>query len=126
MDRITDEAIAFGVYIGKTWPGFVVKMEQSLAKILPEPSNRGLKHIWRYGSADVAVYRGDKLICIFEPGGSHHFQDEKQMKNDRRKWKLCEINGVRCLRIANGVIGKLSNRQKRKMFGRFLFGVKNV
>jgi hypothetical protein len=53
--------------------------------------------------------------------GSHHWED-KQSLNDRRKWKLAEINGVRCLTMMNGIMERLSNRKWRALLGRFLFG----
>jgi hypothetical protein len=122
--RITEEALLIVGYIQRFWSKLLkVKIEQPLKTLFPEPSNRGLKHIWKYGSADIVVYRRSRIVAIFEPGGSAHFQDETQMKNDRRKWKLCEINGVRCLRIANGVLSQLSRRQRRNLLGRFIFGI---
>jgi hypothetical protein len=95
-----------------------------LKRLFAEPGNKGLKHIWKYGSADLVVWKKDKLVCIIEPGGSHHFTDEKQIKNDKRKWMLCEKNGVRCMKMANGLVFGLSNRQRRKLLGRLLFGLK--
>lgn len=126
MNRITPDAISIKTYINETWPNFRVELEEYLRDILPQPRNKGLNHIWKYGSADVVVRKDEKIVAIFEPGGSAHFQDEKQMKNDRRKWKLCELNNIRCLRIANGVLDRLSKRQKRKLIGRYLFGLKEV
>lgn len=117
---ITPEAIAIKEYINKTWTQFTVELECRLSDLFPRP-NRGCVHIWTYGSADVVVRKHGKIIAIIEPGGSHHFTDEKQIKNDRAKWKLCEINGVGCLRVANSIMGALSNRQKRKMLGKYLF-----
>jgi hypothetical protein len=123
------EALYVEDYINKTWPGrfrVVVRRPHGvpLRELFPEPRNTGLRHIWRHGSVDVVVYNGDKLIAGFEPGGSQHFQDEIQMKNDRRKWKLFDVNGVKCFRYANGLLEKLSNRQRRKLVGRYLFGIK--
>src|SRR4051812_13847853 len=94
---ITEEALRIKGYINLKWPQFRVEVEQQLRNILPKPTNYGLAHIWKYGAADLVVYLGNKLICIFEPGGSQHFTDEKQIKNDKRKWMLCHKNGVRCL-----------------------------
>lgn len=122
MERITEETKKYEKYIHEQWKYlFETKKEIFLRELLPEPKNSGLKHIWKYGADDLVVYRNGKIVCVIEPGGSHHFQDEKQMKNDRRKWKLHEINGIKLLRIANGVFDQLSNRKKRQLLGKFLF-----
>lgn len=120
MDLITEEALSIKDYIKEQWPQFDVQLEQRLNTLFPQPL-KGCKHIWRHGTADIVVRRGGKIVAVIEPGGSHHFQDEKQMKNDRAKWKLCQINGVGCLRIANGVLDKLSKRKKRTLLGKYLF-----
>jgi hypothetical protein len=77
-----------------------------LSSVFPESENVGLRHIWKWGSADLIVYRHGKLICLIESGGSHHWE-EKQSPNDRRKWKLAEIIGIRCLTRMNGMMGSL-------------------
>lgn len=121
----TEEVIKLNEYIKSKWKFFQTQLEVPLSKIFPEPENNGLKHIWRFGSADLIVYRDGKPVCIFEPGGQHHWED-RQSLNDRRKYKLCEINKVRCLHLMNGVLDKLSNTQKRRLVGRYLFGLKTI
>jgi hypothetical protein len=121
MDIITEEIKQIEMYINKTWRQFGTRKEVRLRELFPEPKNRGLRHIWRYGSADLVVYRDSRPICIMEAGGSHHF-DEKQGQNDRRKWKLAELNGVRCLNMVNGLMLRLSRRKWRALLGRYLFG----
>ena len=121
-DTITDEQRAIAGYIEQTWPGrFHVELSIRLSQIFPEPENKGLKHIWKYGEADIVVYREKKPVAIIEPGGAHHFE-EKQSLNDRRKWKLTEQNGVRCLTMMNGLQTRLSKRKWRALLGRYLFG----
>jgi hypothetical protein len=120
-DIITEDIRQIEAYINRTWKHLSTEKEIRLNKIFPEPENVGLKHIWRYGSADLVVYRHDKPTCIIESGGSHHWE-EKQSLNDRRKWKLAEINGVRCLTMMNGMMERLSNRKWRELLGGFLFG----
>lgn len=125
--RITNEAIEIQEYINKTWSKlFYAELEKPLKDIFPEPENRGLKHIWKYGSADIVVRRklNNEICLILEPGGAHHFNDEKQVKNDKRKWKLCEINNVECVHLVNSLKKNLSNRKWRNFLGKFLF--KNV
>lgn len=118
---ITEEAKAIKAYIELTWPiHFCVRLEVPLKEIFIEPENAGLRHIWRYGSADLAVFRNGKLVALIEPGGAQHF-GEKQSLNDRRKWKLAEQNGVRCLHVMNGVMNSLSKRKWRALVGSFLF-----
>jgi hypothetical protein len=123
--RVTEEAKAIKAYIEQTWPRlFSVKLELPLKEVFSEPENAGLKHIWRYGSADVVVYRDSKPVTIIEPGGGQHF-GEKQSLNDRRKWKLAEQNGVGCLHVMNGVMNSLSKRKWRALLGSYLFPKKN-
>jgi len=60
-----------------------------------------------------------------DPGGSHHWE-EKQSLNDRRKWKLAEVKGVRCLTMMNGMMERLPNRKWRELLGRYIYGVKEA
>jgi len=121
MQTPTDEALAIKDYINSKWGNlFTVETERPLSKLFPKPENPGLKHIWTYGSADIVIYRKGRPVAIIEPGGQHHFE-EKQSLNDRRKWKLAELNGVKCLFVMNGVMRSLSNRKWRSLLGKFLF-----
>ena len=120
--RITEDIILIEKYIKDTWKHFTTVKEVRLSKLFPEPENKGLKHIWTYGSADLVVYRNDKPIAIIEAGGGQHFK-EKQSLNDRRKWKLCDINNAPCLTMINGLKDQLSNRQWRALLGKYLFKV---
>jgi hypothetical protein len=119
-ERITDEVLEIESYINKTWTRVITKTEVPLKDLFPEPRNPGLKHIWKWGAADLVVFACKTPICIIEPGGSHHWE-ERQMKNDRRKWKLAELNGVNCLFIMNHVVGRLSKRQLRGLLGKNVF-----
>lgn len=121
---ITEDIKQIEKYINNTWKQFTTRKEHPLKELFPEPENVGLKHIWKYGSADLVVYRDNKPICIIESGGGHHFE-EKQSLNDRCKWKLAEQNGVRCLTMMNGLIQRLSKRKWRALLGRYLFGCKD-
>lgn len=122
MDLITEEIKNVETYIHSQWKNkFVTKLEVPLKDLFSEPDNNGLKHIWKFGSCDLVVFKNDKPICVFEIGGQHHFEP-KQQRNDRRKWKLCEINGVKCSgNIMNGVFEKLSNRKKRLLVRKYLW-----
>lgn len=125
-NTITDEQRAIAAYIEQTWPGrFHVELGVKLSGVFPEPENKGLRHIWRYGEADIVVYQRETPIAIIEPGGAHHFE-EKQSLNDRRKWKLAEQNSVRCLTMMNGLQARLSKRKWRALIGRALFGTQDV
>jgi len=123
---ITETAKKVKEYIKKTWPKFNPVLEIPLCDLFSDPGKGGLQSIWKHGSADVVVYSGDKIVAIFEPGGSHHFQDPKQIRRDRCKYKLCQINGVECFRFANSLFDALSNKKRRAMFGKFLFKEKNM
>ena len=122
---ITEDIKQIEAYINRTWKHLSTEKEIRLKKVFPEPENVGLRHIWRYGSADLIVYRHKKPVCIIESGGSHHWE-EKQSLNDRRKWKLAEINDVRCLTMMNGMMERLSNRKWRELLGRYIFGTKET
>jgi|GEM_PF-3368926 len=117
---ITEEIRKIEGYINATWPQFTTRKEVRLRELFPEPKNTGLRHIWKYGAADLVVYRQDKVLCIIEAGGAQHFED-KQSLNDRRKWKLAEQNGVGCLTMMNGLMDGLSKRKWRSLLGRYLF-----
>jgi len=120
---ITEDIKQVERYINDTWKQFTTQKEIRLNKVFPEPENIGLRHIWKYGSVDLVIYRDDKPVCIIESGGAHHFE-EKQSLNDRRKWKLAEQNNVKCLNMMNGLMQRLSKRKWRALLGRYLFGCK--
>jgi len=120
---ITAEIKQIEKYINVTWKHFTTQKEIRLSKVFPEPENIGLKHIWKWGSADLVVSKDNKPVCIIESGGGHHFE-EKQSLNDRRKWKLAEQNNVRCLTMMNGLMPRLSKRKWRALLGKYLFGCK--
>jgi hypothetical protein len=109
--------------INKFWKDkFVFKEEIPLCELFPEPKNKNLKHIWKYGRCDLVIFRNGKLIAIFEPGGFHHLKDKKQIQNDILKYKLCRLNKVACCHFTNNTLERLkSNRQKRKFLGSYLF-----
>jgi len=117
----TEEEIKIKNYINKTWPEFKTKVGVGLYKLFPEPENTGLKHIWKYGHADISVLRNDRLVCLIEPGGGQHFE-ERQSLNDRRKWKLAEINRVKCLKMTNGLMEQLSKKHFRKLIRGVIYG----
>lgn len=70
---ITEEVIKIEKYINKEWPRFKTQKEASLNSLFPEPENKGLKHIWKYGAADLVIFRNNKVITIIEPGGNTSF-----------------------------------------------------
>lgn len=117
---ITKDVIKLEHYINETWPRFKTQKEIALQDLFPEPTNIGLKHIWRYGSADLTIFHNNQPICVLEPGGTQHF-DERQYKNDARKFKLCELNNCRCLHMMNGLVNRLSKRKIRRLIGGFLW-----
>ena len=120
-NTVTSEEIRIREYVEKEWPKFQVGSGIKLSKLFPEPTNTGLKHIWKHGHADISVSFKGKLICLIEPGGGQHFEEHQHL-NDKRKWKLAEINGVRCLHLMNGVVEDLSKRQIRKVLGGLIYG----
>ncbi len=76
--------------INQFWKNkFTFRKEIPLKELFPEPQNRNLKHIWKYDSCDLAVFKNGELISIFEPGGDRHLKDKKQIQNDILKYKLC-------------------------------------
>jgi len=117
---ITDDVIQIEKYVNRTWKQFQTQKEIALRDLFPKPENKGLNHIWTYGSADLVIFYNNKPICILEPGGAQHFE-EKQHKNDARKFKLCELNNCTCLHMMNGLIDRLSKKQFRKMIGSYLW-----
>lgn len=120
---ITETARKVKAYVKKTWPKFDVVLEIPLKDLFPDPGKGGLQSIWKHGAADIVVYSGKKIIAVLEPGGSHHFTDPKQIRRDKCKWKLCELNRVRCFKFANNLVDGLSKRKLRRMFGKVIFGI---
>lgn len=117
-----DEIEKIKVYIKYFWPNkFNFKREVPLKILFPEPKNKGLRHIWKYGHADLLVFKREKLITIFEPGGGQHLKDKKQIKNDRRKFMLCSKNKIFCCQILNNSLENLSKRKQRNLLGKVLW-----
>ncbi|MBA7576011.1 hypothetical protein ES708_17848 [subsurface metagenome] len=104
-------------------PKLEFKIKELLKNILPEPESKWLKKMWRFGHADISVYRHDKLICIVEPGGWHHFKDGKQILNDKKKYILCKLNSVNVLRIVNDVVeNDLGLLKTKRLFKKYFYG----
>lgn len=105
-------------------PKLEFKVKESLRNILPEPESRWLINMWRFGHADISVYRHGKLVCIVEPGGWHyHLKDKKQMLNDRKKYILCKENGVNLLRFVNDVVeNNLELIKTKRLFKKYFYG----
>lgn len=108
------EEQALADYIKENWPWFEIEIEKPLREIFPMPDNPGLKHIWKHGHADVLVKHHNIPVCIYEPGGSHHF-DEKQARNDRRKYMLCKKNDCECIHMVANIDKGLSQRKYRQL-----------
>ena len=108
------EEEALAEYIKSKWFWFEVKVKVPLKNVFPKPENKGLKHMWKYGHADVVVYHHGKPICIYEPGGSQHLE-EKQARNDRRKYMLCKKNDCNCIHMMTGIQNNLSKRKYRQL-----------
>jgi len=122
MATITPEALLIKAFVDNEWGHlFTTRLEVRLKELFPEPESRGLRHIWAYGTADLVISRDESPVAIIEPGGVHHWE-AKQRLNDRRKWKLAELNGVRCIHVMNGVATGISRRQLRRMLGSVIFG----
>jgi hypothetical protein len=43
-----------------------------------------------------------------------------------RKWKLAEMNGIRCLTMMNGIMERLSIWKSRELLGRYIFGLQEM
>lgn len=117
--------------IMKHWGKFfdIPRFHIPLKELFPKPENAGLRHIWTYGHADIPVFhkKSGKLVAIFEPGGYHQYlsKEDKQARNDRRKWKLGNINGVPIIQVINWSWTNASNRLWRRFLRKSLKGFLN-
>jgi len=121
-----DELIIEKLYshLVNEFPRLRFKVKIPLKELFPEPENQWLKSFWNNNShADISVFRHNKLICIVEPGGSAHFKDGRQKVRDSKKDRICKINGVNCLRIANSVINYLDKKITRKLLKKYFYGL---
>jgi len=120
-----DEAVIEKLYshLNANFPRLKFKVKIPLKELFPEPEDKWLKKFWSNNShADIAVFRHGKLVAIIEPGGAAHFKDKKQKVRDSKKDKICKINGVNCLRIANSVINYLDEKITRKLLKKYFYG----
>lgn len=110
-------------HLTSNFPRLQFKLKIPLKKLFPEPKNRYLKNFWGNNShADISVFRHNRLVCIIEPGGYHHFKDEKTQIRDDKKDKICHINGINCLRIANSVTQHLNLKITKRLFRKYFYG----
>jgi len=101
-----------------------VKMKVPLRELFPEPEKRYLRSFWNFGShADLAVFRHGKLVCVLEPGGKAHFSDEKQKERDKKKRRICKINGVSCLQLGNSIINHLNKSKTQRFFKKYFYSL---
>jgi len=108
-------------YLRGTFPRLRFRVKVPLKELFPEPESKWLKSIWQFGHGDVVVYRHGKPVCIIEPGGFHHTRDEKQKLRDKKKDKLCKLNGVNVLRIYNSTIHRFCNPKIPPYNGKQIF-----
>jgi len=100
-----------------------IKTKKPLRELFPEPKDKWLLSIWSHGHADIAVYRHGKIVTIIEPGGwFYHLKDPKQKSRDKRKDRLCEVNGVNVLRAVNDIIDNLDLPVTKRLFKKFIYG----
>lgn len=87
-----------------------------LKKLFPEPESRVLRSFWSNNShADIPKFRHGKLVCIIELGGSAHFKDEKQRIRDKKKDRICQLNGVNLIRFSNSVLKDIGIVKLKKL-----------
>jgi len=126
MLKIDDKIIVEKLYSHLTneFPRLKFKIKIPLKKLLPKPENKWLKSFWNNNShADISVFRHNKLTCIIEPGGWYHVKDERQKVRDLKKDKICQINGVNCLRIFNNVVNDdLDNLRFKRLLKKYFYG----
>ena len=109
-------------HLTNNFPRLQFKLKIPLKELFPEPKNRYLKSFWGNNShADISVFRHQKLVCIIEPGGYHHFKDEKTRIRDQKKDIICHTNGVHCLRVANSIIKDLDLKVTRKLLKKYFY-----
>lgn len=100
-----------------------IKTKTPLREMFPEPKNKWLLSIWRYGHADISIFKHNKLVAVIEPGGWHyHLKDEKQLLRDKKKDKLCELNNVNCLRVVNDIVNYLDLPKTKKLIRKYIYG----
>lgn len=110
-------------WLVKTFPKLEFKVKVPLKELFSKPESLWLRRFWSNNShADIATFRHRKLVCIIEPGGKAHFSDEKQKVRDQKKAKICKINGVSYLPIANSVITYLHKPVTKKLLKRYFYG----
>lgn len=102
-------------YLNSSFPKLTFKTKTPLKELFPEPENRMLRAFWGNNShADISVFRHSKLVCILEPGGSAHVKDKKQKIRDKKKDRICHLNGVNVLRFFNSVLRDIGKSKLRK------------
>ena len=98
-----------------------IETKKPLRELFPKPENKWLSTIWSHGHADISVYRHGELKCIIEPGGSAHLREARQISADKRKDRLCKLNGVNVLRLMNSVINCLDHPKTKRLFRKYIY-----
>lgn len=106
------------------FPEFKFEYKVSIRKTeISEPCNNWLKSIYWYGHFDIIARKNGRLTCVFEPGGSAHFKNKRQILCDSKKDKLCELNRIRIVRFPNNLISELRTRKGIKLIRKILYFV---
>jgi len=108
-------------FLRAKFPRLKFKSKVPLRELFAEPESKWLKSIWRFGHGDIVVYRHGKPVCIIEPGGFYHTKDETQKLRDKKKDKLCKLNGVNVLRIYNNTVYRFCNPKVPPYNGKQIF-----
>ena len=101
---------------------YIPRFDIPLKKLFPEPENRFLRSFWKAAShADIPVFskRDNRLIAIFETGGSAHLE-KKQVLRDTKKAKICALNNIGFRGIQNWEWEKISRRKFRNWIRKVL------
>jgi len=117
-EEIIDKLLGF---LQAKFPRLKFKAKVPLRELFPKPESKWLKSIWQFGHADIVVYRHGEPVCIIEPGGFYHTRDEKQKLRDKKKDKLCKLNGVNVLRMYNNTVNRFCNPKIPPYNGKQIF-----
>lgn len=101
-----------------------------LKKIFPQPKQEHLRTFWIANShADITAFIHGEPVCIIEPGGNPHFQDQVQITRDKKKYKICKDNGVEYLQFPNTIVNWIedpkASKLLKKLFKKSFYGGRN-
>lgn len=87
--------------------------------IFPKPINKLALDAWNNETADIAIFRHDKLAAIINLSKP---EDKKQILRNKGIEDLCKANNVNFMVVDRSIVNHLDNPKTKKLFKKLIYG----